>query len=103
MLSANSGIFEQLRSMTESGRLVHSFLFFGGSSADRSELAYAFKDLLIPGHPEDLIVVEKPQSKAGIGTEEIESLQEKLKYKPYGDRYAVIVGDAQLMGTAAQN
>ena len=99
----NSGILAQLKLMIESGRLVHSFLFFGGDAVSRMSLACAFRDMLIPGHPEDYIPVARAANKAGIGTEDIEELQEKLKYKPYGERYAVVIEDAQLMGTAAQN
>ena len=100
---ANEGILAQLEKMLATDRLVHSFLFFGGSSDDRASLAFSFRDMIIAGHPEDHIPVTRQQGKAGIGTEDIESLQEKLKYKPYGSRYAVIIEDAQLMNAAAQN
>ncbi len=102
-MSSNAGILSQLRALLDSGRLVHAFLFFGGSPESRRQLASELCGMLIPGHPEDLIKVEKAANRAGIGAEDIEELQEKLKYKPYGERYAVVVEDAHLMNTFAQN
>lgn len=99
----NNGIYKQLKERFESGRLVHAFCFAGGSSGSRLELAERFSRDLVSGHPEDLIRVAKQKDKAGISTEDIEELGEKLLYKPYGERYAVIIEDAHLMGIPAQN
>lgn len=99
----NNGIYLQLKGLLESGRLVHAFCFAGGSSASRLELAQRFMKDLIPDHPEDFIRVAKQKDKSGISTEDIEELCQKLLYKPYGERYVVIIEDAHLMGVPAQN
>lgn len=99
----NSGIAGQFRIMAETGRLLHAVIFYGGSSESRMKLALSLQGILIPGHPEDFIPVSKSQDKASVGTEDVESLQDRLRYKPYGERYLVVIDDAHLMGPAAQN
>ncbi len=102
-LSENNEIYTQLAKRVGSGHMVHAFLFAGGSDRSRRELANAFADDLLQGHREDLIAVERREGKAGIGVEEVAELIGRLAYKPYGERYAVIVGEAHLLNPAAQN
>ncbi len=102
-LRENNEIYRQLMERIDSGHMVHAFLFAGGSDLSRRELARAFAADLVQGHREDTLMVERREGKAGIGVEEVEDLIGRMAYKPYGERYAVIIGEAHLMGAAAQN
>ncbi len=83
--------------------MLHALLLAGGSGESRRALAERLAADLLGAHREDLIPVERQSGKAGIGVEEVEALVGRLSYKPYGDRYVVIVGEAHLMTPAAQN
>ncbi len=121
-LSSNKHIAEQLSSLLSGKRLIHAFLFCGGSSESRDALGLAFAKALLcteseddscdlclscrkfeQGDCEDLIIAEKPEDKASITVSVIEELQQKLRFKPYGSRHVVIVRDAHLMNMQAQN
>jgi hypothetical protein len=99
----NLQIALQLHKMIASGRLVHAFLFCGGSAESRKELASAFAEDLLEGDIIDYICVSKPEDKQTIVVDQIEELLAKLKYKPYGKRYVVVIEDAHLMRPEAQN
>ncbi len=102
-LSENKAIYQQLKERLELGRMLHAFLFAGGSDRSRRELAFTLAAELTAEHPEDTIRIERREGKASLGVEEVEDLISRLAYKPYGERYAVVVPEAHLMGPAAQN
>ena len=99
----NLQIALQLHKMIVSGRLVHAFLFCGGSPKSRKDLADAFASELLEGDIIDFISISKPEDKQTIVVDQIEELLEKLKYRPYGKRYVVVIEDAHLMRPEAQN
>lgn len=121
-LDHNRSIGLQLCALLERGRLVHAFMFAGSGAEMRRELGLAFaKAVLCPegtgdacgkclscrkfedGNHEDLIVVSKPKDRASITVGQVEELQERLRFAPYGRNYAVIIEDSQLMNPQAQN
>ena len=102
-LRSNKMLAEQLNKMMQSGKLVHAFLFSGGSPESRAELGHAFAEDLLEGNITDFIVIQKPEDKQSIVVEQIEELIQKLRFKPYGKRYVVLIEDAQLMRPEAQN
>ena len=101
-ISENRAVAAQLETLLASGRLVHAFLFTGGSKAAREELGYAFADEILDRR-EDFIEVEKPEDKASIGTAVISELQKKLAFTPYGEGYVALIKDAELLTEEAQN
>ena len=102
-LGENNAIYEQLKARIGQDRMLHAFLFAGGSDSGRREIAFLLADELCAGHPEDCIIVDRKEGKAAIGVDEVEDLIARLAFKPYGERYAVVIPEAHLMGPAAQN
>ncbi len=102
-VKTNKPVAEQLQKMMESGRLVHAFLFCGGSEESRRELGYSFAEDLYEGNIIDFTVITKPDDRQSIVVDQIEDLLQQLMYKAYGKRHVVLIENAQLMNTAAQN
>lgn len=113
-LSRNKKIGTQIMQMLDSERTVHAFLFCGGSKASREEIGLwlakkvlckdeASERIFDHGNCLDLILVTKPEDRESILKEQILELNEKLSFKPFGERYAVIIKDADLMNQIAQN
>ena len=113
-LKSNNKIAEQIKKMQNSGRMGHAFLFVGGSRESREEIGlWLASEVLCKtdidrqkfehGNHEDLISVEKPDDRETIVVSVIEEMTEKLRFKPFGSCYAVIIKDAHLMRQEAQN
>ena len=102
-LSGNEAIYQQLAAQLGAGRMLHAFVFAGGTDSSRRSLASVFASDITPDHPEDRILVDRKEGKATIGVDEVEELIAKLAFKPYGERYAVIISEAHLLSAAAQN
>lgn len=108
------GIKEQISKMLASERTVHAFLFVGGSPESRESVGmYLAEQVLctdelsrrkfLHGNCEDFLIVEKPADRESIVKDQILELNEKLAFKPFGDRYAILIRDAHLMNQIAQN
>ena len=113
-LSTNKNISEQISRMMEAGRMGHAFLFSGGSSQSRLEIGQWLAGRVLckteldeqkfsHGNHEDYILVEKTDDRETIVVSVIEELTEKLRFKPFGSCYAVLIKDAHLMRQEAQN
>ncbi len=111
---ANERIVLQIEKMLDSGRTGHAFLFSGGSRESREEIGMWLSERILcsdelshrkfrHGNHEDFLVVEKSEGRESIVKEQILNLLERTEYKPYGDKYAVLVKDAHLMNEIAQN
>ncbi|MBO4818497.1 MAG: hypothetical protein J5528_00005, partial [Firmicutes bacterium] len=96
------------------GRTGHAFLFSGGNSESREEMGMWLSEKILcsdelshrkfrHGNHEDFLVVEKSSERETIVKEQILSLLERTEYKPYGDKYVVLIKDAHLMNEIAQN
>ena len=121
MQEQNSKIKNQIRASLSRGKLVHAYAFTGGTADERTELGMWLCQTLfceaeekpcgeclpcrkfLHGNHEDFIVVRKPQDRESIVKDQILELTDRLMLKPFGDRYAVLIDDAQLMNAAAQN
>ena len=121
MQEQNSKIKNQIRSSLKRGKLVHAYAFTGGTAQERTEIGMWLCRTLfceaeekpcgeclacrkfLHGNHEDFIVVKKPQDRESIVKDQILDLTDRLMLKPFGRRYAVVIEDAQLMNTAAQN
>ena len=121
MQEQNSKIKNQILSSISRGKLVHAYAFTGGTAQQREELGMWLCQTLfceaedkpcgeclpcrkfLHGNHEDFIVVRKPQDRESIVKDQILELTDRLMLKPFGQRYAVIIEDAQLMNAAAQN
>jgi len=110
----NKRIASQIESMLASGRMGHAFLFVGGSSETRLEIGrwlsakVLCKSLLDEqkfehDNHEDFILCRKPDDKETLTVSVIDELIEKLRFKPFGTSYAVVIEDAHLMRQEAQN
>ena len=110
----NKRIVSQLETMLSSGRTGHAFLFCGGSKESREEIGMWLCSTALcsddvsrrkfeHGNHEDFILIEKPADRETISSEQIVGLSKRLEYKPYGEKYAVLVKDAHLMNETAQN
>lgn len=118
----NKKIAEQLSSLISSGRLVHAFLFYGGTQQTRAELGEEFAKALLcesfsgdscgscvscrsfeSGNNADLIVVSQEEGRTGTGVAAVAELQKKLSFKAVGGKYVVLFPAAELMTAAAQN
>ena len=117
----NNKIAEQLISLNRSGRLVHAFLFYGGTQETRSEIGREFAKALLcgkdgdscgscvscrsfeSGNNADFLTVSQEEGKASIGVSAIAELQKKLMLKSVGGKYVVLFTNAELMTAAAQN
>ena len=121
MQEANSKIKDQIRASLKRGKLVHAYAFTGGTDQDRREVGMWMCQTLfceadekpcgeclpcrkfLHGNHEDFVLVSKPQDRESIVKDQILELTDRLMLKPFGDRYAVLIEDAQLMNAAAQN
>jgi len=118
----NKKIAEQLSRLISSGRLVHAFLFYGGTPQTRLEIGREFAKALLcssasgdscgscvscrsfeSGNNADFITVAAEEGKASIGASAVAELQKKLIFKSVGGKYAVLFTEAELMTAAAQN
>ena len=110
----NSNIIVQIEKMINSGRTGHAFLFSGGDAISREEIGMWLSEKILcddelshrkfrHGNHEDFIVVEKPENRESIVKEQVLSILERTEYKPFGDKYVVLIKDAHLMNEIAQN
>ncbi len=111
---------ERLMNAAESGRVLHAYLLTGPK--DRTEeIAMAFAKALLCDDPregcscgtcsscrrfdhsnhEDMIVVKRDTGR--LLTQDIEQLQSRLIYRPYGRRRVVVICDADTMQQTPQN
>ena len=122
-ISVTAAVAGQLSAVIRSGKIVHAFLFAGGSPDERLALGYEFSKALLcengasgdscgfcsscvkfaDGNSEDFIRIALRDGRKSIVTEQIEELQGRLLYKPYGKKYVVLIEDAGLMNEASQN
>ena len=126
MLNENKAVAAQLQTLLSSGKVVHAFLFVGGKDA-RLQIGRALAKAILCGSPqegdscdsctscrkfehgnhEDLLYTDLETSpgnaKTQIGVDAIEQLQQQLKLKPFGKRHVVLLEEAHLLNTAAQN
>lgn len=103
-LKHNKQISSVLLRSLECGHIVNAYLFYG-QKASSEELALAFaKDILgtEKEYPEDLMVITR-EDRAHILVDDIEQLQEELKFKAFGERRVVIINEADLIVETAQN
>ena len=122
----NSAVAQQLRSLLNSGRLVHAFLFVG-TKEERLQTGRALARAILcvqpvqgdacgdcpscrkfdHGNHEDFLYLDLEtapgSAKTQIGVDAVEHLQEQLKLKPFGKRHVVLIEEAHLLNTAAQN
>ena len=112
--------------MLNSGRLVHAFLFVGtkdirlqtGKDLARAILCETPEEggacgtcascrKFDHGNHEDFLYLDLEtapgSAKTQIGVDAVEHLQEQLKLKPFGKRHVVLIEEAHLLNTAAQN
>ncbi len=110
----NSKIILQIEKMIGSERTGHAFLLCGGNSASREEAGMWLAERVLcddevshrkfqHGNHEDFIVVEKAPDRESIVKEQILDLLARIEYKPFGDKYAVLIKDAHLMNEISQN
>jgi len=113
-LQHNSKIKDQISKMLDSGRTPHAFIFVGSSKESRLEMGNWLAGKVLchddlarlkfeHGNHEDFIRLSKPDDRESLGVPQIEELIEKLRFKPYGTCYAVIIEDAGIMLPQAQN
>ncbi len=121
-IADNAAVAAQLSAVIRSGKVVHAFLLAGGSPDGRLRLGNEFAKALLcesgggdscgkclscvkfdDGNAEDLIRISLREGRKSILTEQIEELQGRLLYKPYGRKYVVLIEDAGLMNEASQN
>jgi len=120
-LKENKAVAQQLSTLLQSGRAVHAFLFIGPEESSLA-LGKAFAKALLcaeqagdscdnclmcrkfdHGNCEDFLTIGCTEGRQSIVVGQIEELQETLKYKAYGGARVVLMEDAHLMNTAAQN
>ena len=125
-LSHNRAVADQLTALLGSGKLVHAFLFIGGKDSRLQIGKELAKAILCEapaqgdscgvcvscrkfdhGNHEDFLYLDLEtapgNAKTQIGVDAVELLQEQLKLKPFGARHAVLIEEAHLLNTAAQN
>jgi len=86
----------QVQNSIEQGTLSHAYLFL-----DR-DMALEFIKALNPS-PVDLTAVSQSSGRIHILTEDIEKLQEEIKFKPFGERRVVFIDGADSMMDGPQN
>lgn len=125
-LQNNRAVAGQLLSLLNSGKLVHAFLFVGEKNSRLQlgrELAQAILceapaagdscgacvscRKFVHGNHEDYLYMDLEtapgNAKTQIGVDAVEYLQEQLKLKPFSARHVVLIEEAHLLNTAAQN
>ena len=122
MQDTNDRIKKQLAASLLNNRMVHAYAFIGGSAEDRMSLGKWLAQSLfcesfggspcgeclqcrkfLHGNQEDFILVRKPEDRESIVKDQILELTDRLMLKPFGNRYVVLIEDAQLMNAASQN
>ncbi|MCR4725367.1 MAG: hypothetical protein K5772_08030 [Clostridia bacterium] len=122
----NRAVADQLTALLAGGKLVHAFLFIGGKDSRLKIGKELAKAILCEapaqgdscgacvscrkfdhGNHEDFLYLDLEtapgNAKTQIGVDAVELLQEQLKLKPFGARHAVLIEEAHLLNTAAQN
>ncbi|MBR2098159.1 MAG: hypothetical protein IJ926_00560 [Firmicutes bacterium] len=122
----NRAVADQLTALLAGGKLVHAFLFIGGKDSRLQIGKELAKAILCEspaqgdscgacvscrkfdhGNHEDFLYLDLEtapgNAKTQIGVDAVELLQEQLKLKPFGARHAVLIEEAHLLNTAAQN
>lgn len=118
----NDPLIRRIENSISSGRISHAYLIESPSFVDKPAFAREFtKGILCPrqmgtgcghcpicnkidhGNHEDLIYVRKPVGKSSVGVDEIRLMQKRVNITPNGERYIVIIEDADLMTEPAQN
>ena len=125
-LDHNRAVADQLTALLAGGKLVHAFLFIGGKDSRLQIGKELAKAILCEspaqgdscgacvscrkfdhGNHEDFLYLDLEtapgNAKTQIGVDAVELLQEQLKLKPFGARHAVLIEEAHLLNTAAQN
>ena len=125
-LDHNRAVADQLTALLAGGKLVHAFLFIGGKDSRLQTGKELAKAILCEspaqgdscgacvscrkfdhGNHEDFLYLDLEtapgNAKTQIGVDAVELLQEQLKLKPFGARHAVLIEEAHLLNTAAQN
>ena len=125
-LDHNRAVADQLTALLAGGKLVHAFLFIGGKDSRLKIGKELAKAILCEapaqgdscgacvscrkfdhGNHEDFLYLDLEtapgNAKTQIGVDAVELLQEQLKLKPFGARHAVLIEEAHLLNTAAQN
>ena len=125
-LDHNRAVADQLTALLAGGKLVHAFLFIGGKDSRLQIGKKLAKAILCEspaqgdscgacvscrkfdhGNHEDFLYLDLEtapgNAKTQIGVDAVELLQEQLKLKPFGARHAVLIEEAHLLNTAAQN
>lgn len=117
----NEGLIDRLNEITSSGKVSHAYIIEGDSWLDKTGFAETFaKGILCPkglgencgdcsicdkidhGNCEDLIYV-RPEDSGNVKDENIETMQELIKTRPFGSRHVVVIENADHMTLRAQN
>jgi len=86
----------ELQNSIKNGTLSHAYLFLSRSMANE------FIDALSPDSV-DLNIVRPSDGKIHILTDDIEKLQEEIRFKPFGSRRVVFIDGADSMMAGPQN
>jgi len=111
---SNLKLKKELQRIISSGHMVHAMLFVGGTKESRDEFGMWLAEELLcqseedhlkftHGNSTDFILVEKPEDKESILKDQVLELIDNLSFKPFGEKYVVLVKDAHLMRPEAQN
>jgi len=112
--SNNEKLKNELLKLISTNHMVHAMLFIGSSQDARHEFGMWLSEKLLcktdeekiafsHGNCADFILLKKPEDREIILKEQILSLIENLSYKPFGDKYVILIEDANLMRPEAQN
>lgn len=125
-LSTNKQIATRLKRLLDEGRPMHAYLFIGGAKS-RFEIGREFAKAVLcmnpregdscgiclsckkfeSGNHEDFsfINLENPfeDTRTRIGVKAIANIQERLKFKPRGEKKLVLIDEVHLMTPEAQN
>lgn len=122
----NKNIEVRLNKLLDEGRAMHAYMFVGGARS-RLEIGREFAKSVLCTNPREgnscgiclscrkfdsgnhedftFLNLENPfeDTKTRIGVKAIAHIQERLKFKPRGEKKLVIIDDAHLMTPEAQN
>ena len=117
----NEGLIRRLNELVASGGISHAYIIEGDSWLDKTSFAETFaKGIFCPkglgencgdcgmcdkidhGNCEDLVYV-RPEASGNVKDENIETMQEVIKTRPFGKRHVVIIENADHMTLRAQN
>lgn len=80
-----------------------STIIYGGNNEKRDqEIKKLYPNFKWENNP-DLLVIEKTKTKKSIGIEEVKFLNNFLKIKPLGSKKLIIIKEANILTTEAQN